>query len=408
MRWKAKEMERPLSEITENWTEIEAKYYMRTFKRMAVTLVRGKGAKVWDIQGKEYLDFFGGLAVNCLGHCHPVVVKALNEQAKKLIHTTNIYYTIPQLKLAELLIENSCCDRAFFTNSGTESTEGAVKLARRYGKLKLDGAYEVITATDSFHGRTLAMVAATGQKKFQEPYAPMPIGFPNVEYDNVKALEAAISKKTCAIMLEPIQGESGVNTTSDTYLKEVRALCDEKGILLILDEIQTGIGRTGKLFAYQHYGIEPDIMALAKGLGSGVPIGAILAKEKASVFSPGDHGGTFGGNPLACAVGYAVMKYVLEKDIPAHAASVGRYMRGKLEALKDKYNCVTTVRGNGLMMAIVLNNDISAEVVNDCLAEGLLLNNVKPNTIRFVPPLIITERDVDTMTAILEGVLKRR
>jgi len=408
MRWKAKEMERPLSEITENWTEIEAKYYMRTFKRMPVTLVRGKGAKVWDIQGKEYLDFFGGLAVNCLGHCHPVVVKALNEQAKKLIHTTNIYYTIPQLKLAELLIENSCCDRAFFTNSGTESTEGAVKLARRYGKLKLDGAYEVITATDSFHGRTLAMVAATGQKKFQEPYAPMPIGFPNVEYDNVKALEAAISKKTCAIMLEPIQGESGVNTTSDTYLKEVRALCDEKGILLILDEIQTGIGRTGKLFAYQHYGIEPDIMALAKGLGSGVPIGAILAKEKASVFSPGDHGGTFGGNPLACAVGYAVMKYVLEKDIPAHAASVGRYMRGKLEALKDKYNCVTTVRGNGLMMAIVLNNDISAEVVNDCLAEGLLLNNVKPNTIRFVPPLIITERDVDTMTAILEGVLKRR
>ena len=390
-----------------NWPEIESKYYMRTFKRMPVILVRGKGAKVWDIDGKEYLDFFGGLAVNSLGHCHPVVVKALTKQAKTLIHTTNLYYTIPQLKLAELLVKHSCFDRVFFTNSGTESTEGAVKLARRYGKLKLDGAYEVISAYESFHGRTLAMIAATGQKKFQDPYTPMPAGFLNVEYNNLKALEAAVSKKTCAIMMEPIQGEGGVNVTADTYLNEVRALCDSKGILLILDEIQTGIGRTGKLFAYEHAGIEPDIIALAKGLGSGVPIGAILAKENASVFAPGDHGGTFGGNPLICSVGYEVVKYIIDNDIPARVAKLGAYLKQKLDALK-KYNCVSGVRGNGLLLALALNEDISEEIVKACQQQGLLLNNVKPNAIRFMPPLIITERDIDRAIAILENILKRR
>ncbi len=407
-RSKAKEMERQLSETHKNWPEIEQKYYMRTFKRLPVTLVRGKGSKVWDIDGKEYLDFFGGLAVNSLGHCHPVVVKALTKQAKTLIHTTNLYYTIPQLKLAELLVTHSCFNRVFFTNSGTESTEGAVKLARRYGKLKLDGAYEVITAYESFHGRTLAMTAATGQKKFHDPYTPIPDGFPNVEYNNVKALETAISKRTCAIMVEPIQGEGGVNVTSDTYLKEVRALCDAKGILLILDEIQTGIGRTGKLFAYEHANIEPDIIALAKGLGSGVPIGAILAKESASVFVPGDHGGTFGGNPLVCAVGYEVLNYIIENDILSHVERVGKYLRNQLEKLKTKYSCISGVRGNGLLLALVLSGDISEEVVAACLKQGLLLNNVKPNAIRFMPSLIVTEREIDKGLAILEDVLKRR
>ena len=274
---------------------------MRTVTRVPVTLVRGKGARVWDDKGKKYLDFVGGWAVNSLGHCHPVLVKALTEQAKTLIQTSNQFYTIPQLQLAELLIKNSCLDRVFFCNSGAEANEGAVKLARRYGKLHLNGAYNIITTFESFHGRTLAMVAATGQNKFQEPYIPLPDGFVNVNYNDIEAIKKATTAQTCAVMLEPIQGEGGVNVPDDNYLKEVRAWCDEKGILLILDEIQTGIGRIGTLFGYEQFGVEPDIMTLAKGLGSGVPIGALLAKEKASVFSPGDHGSTFGGNPLVCA-----------------------------------------------------------------------------------------------------------
>ncbi|MFC2045675.1 aspartate aminotransferase family protein, partial [Chloroflexota bacterium] len=297
------------------WQELEKKYYMGTFTRVPVTLVKGQGVKVWDDSGREYLDFIGGLAVDCLGHCHPVVSDAIAEQARTLVQTSNLFYTIPQLQLAELLIQNSCLDRIFICNSGTEATEGAVKLARRYGNLHLNGAYEVITATNSFHGRTLAMVAATGQPKMQQPYVPLPSGFVNVEYDNIEALKTATTDKTCAVMMEPIQGEGGVNMPADDYLAEVRAWCDEKGILLILDEIQTGIGRTGTLFAYEQYSSEPDIMALAKGMGNGVPIGAILAKEKASVFIAGEHGSTFGGNPLVCAASYATIKYILDNDI---------------------------------------------------------------------------------------------
>ena len=246
-----------------DWQELERKYLMNTFKRLPVTLVRGEGVRVWDDSGREYLDFVGGWAVNVLGHAHPEIVHAVSEQARNLIQTSNQFYTVPQIRLAELLVENSCFDKVFFCNSGAEAAEGAVKLARRYGKLHLNGAYEVITALSSFHGRTLAMVAATGQPKFQEPYAPLPEGFINVEYDNVDAIKKASGRKTCAVMLEAIQGEGGVNVPADDYLKEVRSWCTEQGILLILDEIQTGMGRTGTLFAYQHCGIEPDIMTLA-------------------------------------------------------------------------------------------------------------------------------------------------
>ena len=390
-----------------DWQELERKYLMNTFKRLPVTLVRGEGARVWDDRGREYLDFVGGWAVNVLGHAHPEVVRAISEQARTLIQTSNQFYTVPQIRLAELLIENSCLDRVFFCNSGAEATEGAVKLARRYGRLHLDGAYEVITAIGSFHGRTLAMVAATGQPKHQEPYVPLPEGFVHVDYNDIAAIKRAAGKKICAVMLEAIQGEGGVNVPDDGYLKQVRSLCDEQGILLILDEIQTGMGRTGTLFAYQHCGTEPDIMTLSKGLGGGVPIGAFLAKERASVFGPGDHGSTFGGNPLACAAAYATLSYILERNIVENCRQAGNYLQASLEGLKAKYKNIVEVRGRGLLAAVEFSSDIADGVVRSCLEEGLLLNMVKPSAIRFMPPLIIGESEVDESVGILERVLAR-
>jgi acetylornithine/N-succinyldiaminopimelate aminotransferase len=378
---------------------------MQVIERVPVTLVRGKGVCVWDDQGRVYLDFVGGLAVNALGHSHPVVVQALLEQAGCLIQTCNQFYTVPQVKLAQLLVENSCMDRVFFCNSGAEANEGAVKLARRYGKLKLGGAYEVITALNSFHGRTLAMVAATGQAKFQEPYAPLPSGFVNVAYDDVEAIRKAANKQTCAVMLEPIQGEGGVIIPGEDYFKEVVAWCREKGLLLILDEIQTGLGRTGSLFAYQQLGIEPDIMTLAKGLGSGVPIGALLAKEKAAVFSVGDHGSTYGGNPLTCAVAYGVVKYMVDWDVPGNAQQKGRRLLAGLEALQSKFDFVAQARGRGLLVALEFKRDMAGQVLRGCLDRGLLVNQAKPNIIRFIPPLIVTNAEVDEALAILEETL---
>ncbi|MBC8275782.1 MAG: aspartate aminotransferase family protein [Chloroflexi bacterium] len=392
----------------EQWQELEHKFFMQTVKRLPVTLVRGQGARVWDTEGKEYLDFVGGWAVNTLGHCHPVVVEALVEQAKTLIQASNQFYTIPQVQLAKLLVDNSCLDRVFFCNSGAEANEGAMKLARRYGKLRLNGAYEIITTHGSFHGRTLATVAATGQDKFQQPYIPLPGGFINVDYDSIGAMKAATTSRTCAIMVEPIQGEGGVNVPGDNYLKEVRAWCDEKGMLLILDEIQTGLGRIGSLFSYEQYGVEPDIMTLAKGLGGGVPIGAFLAKERASVFAPGEHGSTYGGNPLVCAAGLATLKFVIDNDIPAKVKSMGQYFVAGLEKLKAKFGFIVEIRGRGLLLAVSFDGDIVEEVVLDCLKEGLLVNQVKTNVLRFMPPLIITEKDVDEALGILETVLSRR
>jgi acetylornithine/N-succinyldiaminopimelate aminotransferase len=392
----------------ENWQELEQKLFMRTIKRLPITLVRGKGARVWDAEGKEYLDFVGGWAVNSLGHCHPVVVKALTEQANTLIQVSNQFYTIPQVQLAKLLVDNSCLDRVFFCNSGAEANEGAMKLARRYGKLHLDGAYEIITTYGSFHGRTLATVAATGQDKFQQPYIPLPDGFVNVDYDSIEAIKAATTNHTCAVMVEPIQGEGGVNVPHDKYLKEIRAWCDEKGMLLILDEIQTGIGRIGSLFGYEQYGVEPDIMTLAKGLGSGVPIAVFLAKERASVFAPGEHGSTFGGNPLVCAAGFVTLKFIIDNDIPGKVKKLGQYLTNGLEKLKTKFGFIVEIRGRGLLLALKFTDNTAEDVVLACLKEGLLVNAVKPNVLRFIPPLIITEEDVDEALLILEKVLARR
>jgi len=388
-----------------NWQELEHKYFMKTVERTPVTLVRGQGARVWDEDGREYLDFVGGWGVNSLGHCHPVVTQAVTEQVNNLIQTSNQFYTIPQVRLAELLVQNSCLDKVFFCNSGTEANEGAVKLGRRYGKRYLNGAYEIITTMNSFHGRTLAMVAATGQPKFQEPYSPLPVGFTNVEYNSIEAIKKATTSQTCAVMLEPVQGEGGVNLPDDNYLAAVRAWCDQKGILLILDEIQTGMGRTGTLFAYEQYGIEPDIMTLAKGVASGVPIGAILAKDKVSVFAPGEHGSTFGGYPLACAAGYATLKFIIDNDIAGKVKKVGQYLTAGLEKLKPKFPFVVEVRGRGLLIAMEFSRDIASSAVTACLEGGLLVNKLKPNALRFMPPLIIGNDEVDEALAILDKAL---
>ena len=378
---------------------------MHTVDRVPVTLVRGEGARVWDDNGREYLDFVAGWAVNSLGHCPPVVAEAVTEQVRTLIQVSNQFYTVPQIRVAELLVNNSCLDKVFFSNSGAEAGEGAVKLARRYGHHHLNGAYEVISALGSFHGRTLAMVAATGQAKHQKSYAPLPAGFINVEYNNIEAIKAATTEKTCAIMLEPVQGEGGVNLPDDNYLALVREWCNERGMLLILDEIQTGIGRLGTLFAYEQYGIEPDIMTLAKGLGSGAPIGVILAKDSAAVFVPGEHGSTFGGNPLVCAAAYATLKFIIDNDIVGNVRKVGQYLIDSLENLKPKYGFITEVRGRGLLVAIEFNQDIGMELLKACLERGLLVNRVKPNALRFMPPLIIGNAEVDEAIGILDKAL---
>ena len=391
-----------------DWQKLADRLFLNTITRFPVTLVRGEGARVWDDQGKQYLDFVGGWAVDSLGHCHPALVNALEEQAKTLIQTSNQFYTVPAIKLARLLAENSCLDRVFFCNSGAEANEGAVKLARKYGKIHLKGAYEIITTYGSFHGRTLAMTAATGQRKFQDPYTPLPDGFINVEYNDLEAIKRATNERTCGVMLEPIQGEGGVNVPDDDYLKKVEDWCHQKGILFILDEVQTGIGRTGTLFAYEQYNVEPDIMTLAKGLGSGVPIGAFLAKEKASVFTPGEHGTTFGGNPLVCAAAYATLKYIIDNDIPEKVNRVGKYFMTELETLKQQFDFITEVRGKGLLIAMEFDREIAQDVTMSCLNKGLLINKLTPNAIRFIPPLIITEKEVDEAVNILRNIFNEK
>jgi len=387
------------------WQEMESKYFMHTVNRVPVTLVKGEGARVWDDNGREYLDFVAGWAVNSLGHCHPVVAEALAEQAHTLIQVSNQFYTIPQLQLAEILVKNSCLDKVFISNSGAEANEGAVKLARRYGSHHRNGAYEVISAVGSFHGRTLAMVAASGQAKHQQPFLPLPAGFVNVDYNDVDAIKAATTDKTCAVILEPLQGEGGVNLPADDYLAKVREWCNEKGLLLILDEVQTGFGRLGSLFAYEQYGVEPDVMTLAKGIGSGVPIGAIMVKDSANVLVPGEHGSTFGGNPLVCAAAYATVKYIVENNVVENVKKVSQYFIDRLEGLKNKYSLITDIRGRGLLLAIEFDREIADDVLKGCLEDGLLVNRVKPNALRFMPPLIIGNAEVDEAVNVLERVL---
>ncbi|MFN8522620.1 MAG: aspartate aminotransferase family protein [Chloroflexota bacterium] len=378
---------------------------MPVAKRTQVVLVRGEGCRVWDEDGKSYLDMVGGWATNTLGHCSPVITDALTEQAGTLVHTSNQFYTVPQLELADLLIKNSPFDRVFFANSGVEANEGAVKLARKYGQHRRNGAYTVITTDHSFHGRSLAMLTATGKEAYKLDYGPLPTGFLNVPFNDLDAIKAATDDLTAAIMLEPVQGEGGVNMADAAYLKGVREWCDQNNLLLIFDEVQTGVGRLGKLWGHQVYGVEPDVMTLAKGLGGGVPIGAILAKESCSIFTYGDHGSTFGGNPLATAVGLAVMREVINKDIPGHVATVGSYFQNKLKALQAQRPYITDVRGAGLLIGVEFDSDIAGQVAAGALSKGMLLNTPAANIVRFMPPLVMTEAEVDEVVSILAQVL---
>ena len=381
--------------MTTDWKALESKYYMFVVRRQPVVIVRGEGTKVWDDTGKEYLDFTSGWAVNNIGHANPVIADAIAKQAGTLLQTSNQFYTIPQLQLAQLLVENSCLDKVFICNSGAEAVEGSIKLAKKYGKIHRNGAYEIITAFDSFHGRTMMAVAATGQPHYQQIFQPIPVGFTHVDYDEIEAIKAATTDRTVAVMLEPVQGEGGVKVPSPGYLQQVRAWCDDNDLLLIFDEVQTGMGRLGTLFGHQTFGVEPDIMALAKGLGGGVPIGAFLAKERACAFEPGDHGSTFGGNALTCAAAYASTKYIIDNNVPAMAKNMGEFLERGLSSLKSNHEFISEVRGIGLLWAVQFSSDMSPAVVSACNEAGLLLNPLRPNAVRLMPPLTVTKQEID-------------
>ena len=393
--------------MTSNWIDMEKQYYMFTVRRQPVVIARGEGTRAWDVDGKEYLDFCAGWAVNNLGHCHPAITQAIVEQASTLLQTSNQFYTLPQLHLAQLLVENSAMDKVFFSNSGAEANEGAVKLARKYGKKNRDGAYEVITALSSFHGRTLGMVAATGQPHYQEAWQPLTPGFVHVDFNDFEAIVEATTDRTAAVFLEPVQGEGGVNIPDDDYLPRVREWCDSQGLLLVLDEIQTGLGRLGTLFGYESFGIEPDAMTLAKGLGGGVPIGAFMSKDSCMSLEPGDHGSTFGGNALTTAAAHASTKFIIDNDIPANAVAMGERLMGALNQLRGEFSSISDVRGKGLLVALEFDDNISGRLVAQCNEEGLLLNPVKPNAIRFMPPLNITPEEVDQGVERLESALRK-
>ncbi len=391
--------------------EEAGKYVMHTYNRLPLVIRKGRGAKVWGADGKEYLDFIGGIAVNVLGHCHPKVVVAIQKQAQRLIHVSNLFHIEPQIKLAKLLCTHSFAEKVFFCNSGAEANEAAIKLARKYSHDHFQNPerHGIITALNSFHGRTMATITATGQKKFQAGFEPLLPGFSYVPFNDLGALESAITDRTCAILLEPIQGEGGVKVPSDDYFRGVRELCDRHRLLLILDEVQTGMGRTGKLFAHEHYGITPDIMTLAKGLGCGVPIGAMLATDKvASSFHPGNHASTFGGNPLVCAAAIATMETILEDGfVLEHCNRMGRYFTERLRELQEDFpGQVAEVRGKGLIVAMEINRDGSS-IVTACLEKGAIINCTAGNVLRFTPPLTIEEKEIDHLVDILEEVLGR-
>ena len=392
----------------QQWVERSDKVIMKTYGRYPIVPVRGEGCRLWDADGKEYLDFLAGVAVNNLGHCHPKVVKALQDQAATLIHCSN-YYQIPQqIELAELLCSHSFADKAFFCNSGAEANEAAIKLARKYSREKHNNPerYGIITAADSFHGRTMATVSATGQEKVQRFFDPLLHGFAHVPFNDLAALSAAITPQTCAIMLEPIQGEGGINIPSMEYMQGVRELCDRHQLLLILDEVQVGMGRTGKLFAYEHFGITPDIMTLAKALAGGAPIGTMLARDEvAASFVPGTHGSTFGGNPLVTAAAVATVRAILEEGLLNRAEEMGEYLHGELETLGAKYPFVKEVRGIGLMIGMPLTIP-GGDIVKKGHEKGVLLNVTHDTVLRFVPPLTVSKQEVNRMIEILESIFK--
>ncbi len=391
---------------TQELIAASSKYLANTYARFPIVPVKGRGVRLWDSDGKEYLDFVGGIAVDALGHCHPKMVEAIRAQAEQLIHISNLYHIEPQIRLAQLLVEHSFADRAFFCNSGAEANEAAIKLARKWAKDHWSSdRCEIIAMHHAFHGRTLATVTATGNPKYLHGFEPLVPGFKHVPYNDLQAVERAIDSRTAAVLVEPVQGEGGVNIPGDDYLPGLRRLCDRAGILLIFDEVQSGMGRTGKLFAYEHWGVAPDIMTLAKALAGGVPIGAMLAREAvAQSFVPGTHASTFGGTPFVSAVAAAVVRTMLEEDLPGNAARVGKYFLDRLTALAGKFPIVTAARGKGLILGLQVTVP-ARDIVAGCMKRGLLALTAGDNVVRFVPPLIITEADVDQALTILEAAL---
>ena len=378
----------------------------KTYKRFPMVIEKGKGCMLWDTEGKKYTDFVAGIAVCNLGHAHPSVSKALSMQADILFHVSNLYYTIPQVDLASWLTENSFADRVFFCNSGAEANEAAIKLARKYFKEKGEsGRYKIITMEQSFHGRTMATLSATGQDKIKQGFEPVLEGFDYVPFNDIIALRGAIEPSTCAVLIEPIQGEGGVRCPDPDYLKAVRQVCDETGILLIFDEIQTGMGRTGRLFAYEHFGITPDIMTLAKALANGLPIGAMLAREEvADAFGPGSHASTFGGTPVVTAASLEVVRVLLEENIIDHCKNIGGYFQERLSWLKDRHEVIEDVRGMGLLLGMKLGME-GDQIVASCMEKGFLINCIQGNILRFIPPLIIEKQDIDALVACLDEVI---
>ena len=383
----------------------DAAVHMTTYRRQPLTLVRGEGTRVWDDEGRPYLDFIAGIAVDALGHAHPGLTEVIARQAGTLIQVSNLFYTEQQVELAELLVRHSALDRVFFCNSGTEANEGAIKLARKWGIANRHGAYEIIATHNGFHGRTLGSVAATGTPRYREFFGPGMPGFAFVDYDDVEAIRAATTPLTAAVLLEAIQGEGGVIVPAPDYLRRVREWCDENGLLLILDEVQTGTGRTGTLWAYEQAGIEPDIMTLAKGLGGGVPIGALLAKEHCAIFEPGDHGSTFGGNVLATAAGAYVIRQLLDGGVLANVRVRGEQLEQRLAGLEDRHDAVVGHRGAGLMRGLILGADIAGDVATRAMQHGLLVNPVRPNVVRFLPPLNVTAAEIDAAVDIIDTAL---
>jgi len=383
--------------LNATYNEQDKKYYLQVYKRYPLTLERGEGAHVWDVEGNEYIDALGGIAVNSVGHCHPKVVKAIQEQAAKLIHISNFYLSEPQMMLAEKLVRLSGLDRVFFTNSGAESVEGAIKIARKYAHGIQKGG-NIISFENSFHGRTLATIAS-GKKAYQKGFEPRPQGFMQVPFNNMEAVNRAANNQTAAIIIEPVQGEGGVNVASKSFLKELRTFCDEQNIVLIFDEIQCGVGRTGKMFAKDHYGVNPDVMTLAKALGGGVPIGAILSNEKVSAAMEfGDHGTTFGGNPLACAASLATLEVIETENLMRQAEEKGNWLKEKITAIKNPG--IVEIRGKGLMIGVEFNFE-TKPLVQKILEKGVLANATAGNVLRLVPPLNISYEDLEKVVDVL-------
>ena len=390
---------------TKHIVDLYSQYVMHTYTQVPLVLVKGAGTKVWDIEGNEYLDFFPGWAVSGLGHCHPIVVKAIKDQLTKIMHVSNNYYNELQAKLAKKIIDASFPGKVFFANSGAEANECAIKLARKYGNRT--NRYEIITMLGSFHGRTIATITATGQEKVKVGFEPLLDGFKHVPFNDFEALRSAITDKTVAVMIEPVQGEGGINIAGESYLSNVRKLCDEKDMLLILDEVQTGMGRCGRFFCYQHFGVEPDVMTLAKSLGSGVPIGATVAREKlAGTLTPSSHASTFGGSPICCSAALATFEAIEREGLLENAVKMGDYLKERLNALKAKHALIKDVKGIALMIGVQLDCE-GEEIYKECLQRRLLINCAQKKILRIMPPLVVTRKEIDRAVSILDDVFSK-